>query len=374
MVKVLPAFACFLLALFLNKSFVQGEPARTNARNLTIRLDFESAKTIINLMGGKTVTDKALDDAARLYGSQQLIRKVTSYDSDGTEARFKQTLREVIETGTVKGNDPFDWKAVKARQPAIQSLIRQLDQKKDAFLTDIMKEIAPYSPTELKADIRACFLVGGGSLGFTIGGDNTFNVALQKIGDDYEGLIGLVAHELYHSVQHVGDQGRKNGKVMDPNPPRHIIGAYVMLANLYLEGTANLVGDFSKLKQPKAFTKIQQDGYSLNRQRNGTNFTLFESLLYRAYHDSTASLNDLYNVAFTTEFEETSYYVGYEMAKFIEKHEGQAAVASFVNKSSIEFSQHYIDLYRKHDEKGVVKFSKPIEAIIAAMQPWQDKL
>lgn len=374
MVKALLIFVGLLLTAGSDKSFAQNESVTAQARNLTIRLDFESAKAIIDLLGQKTVTDKALDDVAHMYGSQQLIRKVTSYDKDGTEEQFKQTLREVIQTGTVKANDPFDWKAVKARQFAIQSLIRQIDLKQDAFLADINREITPYTPTDLKADVRACFLVGGGSLGFTIGNDNTFNVALQKIGDDYEGLIKLVAHELYHSVQHVGDQNRKKGKAMDPDPPKHIISAYIMLANLYAEGTANLVGDFSKVEKPKLFTKVQQDEYALNRQRNRTNFTLFESLLYRAYHDSTASPDALYNVAFTTAFEETSYYVGYEMAKFIEKHEGRSAVASFVAKSSIEFSQHYIDMYRKHDEKGVVKFSKPIEAIIKAMQPWQDKL
>ena len=374
MMRALPLFTSILLTVCLTKSLAQQGTIAAKAQGLTIRLDVESAKAITDLLGKKTVTDKVLDDVAQLYGSRQLIQKVTSYDKDGTEARFKQTLREIIETGTVKGNDPFDWKAVKASQPGIQALIQQISLKQDKFLSDMSQEIAPYSPANLKADIRACFLVGGGSLGFTIGGDNTFNVALQKIGDDYDGLIALVVHELYHSVQHVGDQERKKGKVMDPNPPKNIIGAYVMLANLYAEGTANLVGDFSKIKQPKPFTKVQQDEYSKNQRRNETNFTLFESLLYRAYNDSTASLNSLYNVAFTTEFEETSYYVGYEMAKYIEKHEGKAAVASFVTRSSIEFSQHYIDLYRKHDDKAVVKFSKPIEAIIKAMQPWQDRL
>ncbi len=53
-----------------------------------------------------------------------------------------------------------------------------------------------------------------------------------------------------------------------------------LLANLWAEGSANLVGDFTKIKQPGGFSKGQQEQYARNEQRSRQNFALFESLLF----------------------------------------------------------------------------------------------
>ena len=356
-------------------TYSQSVSAATKSKKLNIQLDFASAKAIINLLGQKSVTDKELDDVTTLYGSQQLIRKVTSYNSEnGTEARFKKTLREIVETGTVQGDDAFDWKAVKKQQAAVQSLINQLEASPTAFLDDIYNAIAPYAPNDLAVDIRACFLVGSGAGGFTIGNDNTFNVTLQRIGDDYEGLVKMVAHELYHSVQHAGRQKRKKSLPDVADPPKNIVNPYILMYNVWAEGTATRVGDFTEIKLPKAFAKTQQDEYLLNQKRSAQNFYLFENLLYRAANDSTVDMGQLYNIAFTVAFEETSYYVGYEMAKFIEKHEGKDALAAYVSKNPVAFTQHYVELYKKYPDAGVIKFSAPVEAIIKKTESLTDKL
>lgn len=362
----------FLLFLVNSKSVGQETKKASPKPDVSVQLDFESAKAITNLLTRPKTTDPELDQIAKLYGSQQLIRKVTSYDKSGTETVFKQTLREMVETGTVKGNDPFDWKVVKGKLNEIRPLITQLETK-TTFVEEVKNRIMPYSPPGIKASVRACFLVGGGSLGFTIGNDDTFNVALQKIGDDYDGLLELVAHELYHSIQQVGDRNRTKEKTAS-DPPKNIYKTAVMLSNLWSEGTANLVGDFTKIKNPKEFSKTQQDGYNRNGQRSRQNFALFESLLYSAYHDSTANISELYNIAFTTAYDELAYDMGYRMAKVIEENRGKVALADLIDKDPIEFCQLYVTIYKQNPDKKLIRFSSSTESILTKMNAWKNKL
>ncbi|MBC8151861.1 MAG: hypothetical protein H7Z72_03020 [Bacteroidetes bacterium] len=292
------------------------------SKAVTIAFDFESAQAVITLLGQKHVSEEELTSTARLAGNQQLIRKVASYATSADEVFFKRTLKELIETGTVEGRDLYDWKTVKANRAAIQRMLAQLARQKQSFSNEVVGLISAYSPADMHATIRACVLVGGGSLGFTFDNDNTFYVALQKVGDDYEGLKYLVVHELYHSIQTVGETKRR-ANLTAVKPPDNIGRAYVLLDNLWLEGSATLVGDPSDVPHPKPFLKEQQDEYVKNRNRRSGNAALFESLLFQAYADSAADVNRLYGIAFSTDFDETSYYVGYEMAKAIEQYEGK---------------------------------------------------
>lgn len=349
-----------------------GQSSAAPEAKITIQLDFESAKAIIGLLSKTQVTDPELNQVAKLYGNQQLIAKVTSYDKTGTEAVFKQTLRELIETGRVNGNDPFEWQVVKTNRGAVQHMISELEAK-GSFLDDVQRCILPYCPpTTNQITARACFLVGGGALGFTIGHDDTFNVALQKIGTDYEGLVSLVAHELYHAVQQVGQRSRKK-ELLVGNPPKSVATAAMLLTNLWSEGTATLVGDITTTEKPKSFIQ-QQSEYQQNRQRMRQNFVLFESLLFSAYYDSTAEEEQLYNIGFTTVFDQTAYYTGYRMAKEIETHKGKAVLAALINQSPLDFCRAYIQLYKEYPDKINFKFSSATEAIIVKLEPWRNKL
>ncbi|WP_460940156.1 DUF5700 domain-containing putative Zn-dependent protease [Spirosoma humi] len=362
---------CWLFVIN-SSSTGQSLTATASSAKITIQLDFESAKAITHLMSQTAVASTQLEQVAKLYGNQQLIAKVGYNNKTNNEVVFKQTLREVIETGAIKGDDPFNWQVVKTNLASTIKLIDQVEAK-GSFQDEVKALILPYCPPNNPVTARACFLVGGGSLGFTIGDDPTFNVALQKVGDDYEGLVYLVAHELYHTVQQVGQRSRKKEKLIG-QLPKPVETAYMLLENLWLEGTATLVADFSKIKGAKPLAAAQQREYQQNRQRSRQNFVLFESLLYSAYYDSTASPNQLYNIAFTTAFDQTGYHMGYRMAKEIEEHRGKAVLAALVNQSPLEFCRTYIRLYQELPSKINIKLSPATESIITKLQPWANKL
>lgn len=339
---------------------------------IKIKLDFESAQLITKLMTVKTISDAQMNTVVAAYGNQQLIKKVKGYSGFGEDV-FRATLKEVIQTGTVKGNDPYNWKVVKANLPQLQKLIAKLSANQQGFMADVTALIQSYTPAQVTANVRACFLVGGGSLGFVIGNEKTFNVALQKIGDDYEGLKYLVAHELYHTMQGEGQGLRK--KTTDKNAPFNVQASYAIAYNVWSEGTATLVGDFAAVKTDAPFTKVQKEEWAKNIERQRQNFYLFETMMFKAAKDTGANYEELYNVGFTTSFDESLYFVGYEMGKKIEQYEGRKAIADMLVKDPLVFVEEYIKLYKEHkDDKSFIRFDASTEEIIAKLGVWKDKL
>ncbi|WP_290708857.1 DUF5700 domain-containing putative Zn-dependent protease [Flavihumibacter sp. CACIAM 22H1] len=343
------------------------------AQELSVSIDMASAEKICQLLSQKKADTIELKKAAGLYGNQLLIKKVKGYSGAGEDV-FINTLKEIIETGTIKGRDEYNWKLVKEKLPEINQLLNYIRSNNRVFIEEVKAIIQPYLPKELKAAAKACFLAGGGSLGFTIGNDPSFNVALQKIGDDIKGLQYLVAHELYHSLQDIGQSSRvyqkDDKKITYPEK-----ATYYLLYNLWAEGIANFVGDMAAIKDLKEFSKEQAGQYQKNRARRYQNFQLLEALLYRQYHDSTANYQATYDIGFSTAFDETSYFVGYEMAKKIAQHQGNEAIAALLVKDPIRFIADYIALYQKlADDQSFVRFSRSTEEIVSRLLAWENKL
>jgi hypothetical protein len=340
-------------------------------KNLKINLDFQCARAIVDLLERNRVGDDDLSRIAGLSGNQRLIKKVAGYNSTATPETFKKTLRQTVENQSLS-EDPFDWQSVKKNLPQIRLLINRIEKEQAAFFSELESLIQPYTPPDLKADITATFLVGGGALGFTMDGSDGFHVALHKIGGDYEGLKYLVAHELYHSVQGFGMK-RRQANLNFVKPPENVRNSLIIIENTYTEGTATLVGDSLNAKNLKPFGQSQQDEYKKNLMRLRQNFALFEMLLFQAQNDPNADIEQLYNIGFSTEFDETLYYVGYRMAQGIEKYKGKQAIAALVAKNPIEFFNQYIEIYKKNNDPKLIKFSKSTEDILLNLQQWKDK-
>jgi hypothetical protein len=342
------------------------------AQQINISIDIESAQAITQVLSLKKADTLHLRKIAGLYGNQQLIQKVKGYSGAGEDI-FLSTLKEIIETGAIKENDPYNWKLVKTKLPEIQKLLEYINTNKESFINDVKAIIQPFTPASLNAEARACFLAGGGSLGFTIGDDPTFNVALQKIGNDLKGLQYLVAHELYHSLQSIGQATRIYQK--DRQIPYAAKATYFQLYNLWAEGIATFVGDMSKIKVTGSFSKEQHELHTKNSDRRYQNFQLLEAMLYRQFHDSTADHQSIYDIGFSTAFDETSYFVGYEMARQLVKHQGNKVLADLLFKDPIRFITEYIELYKKlPDDKSFVRFSRTIEEIISKLLMLENKI
>ncbi|WP_276482605.1 DUF5700 domain-containing putative Zn-dependent protease [Paraflavitalea pollutisoli] len=330
--------------------------------SLQISVDLESARANVAVLGKKSVSDQALNQLADLYGNQQLIRKVKGYSGAGREV-FISTLKELVTTGAIKGNDPYDWRSVQKAAADIKALITRIDADTAGFLRDIKAMIAPYAPAGLDITVKACFLAGGGALGFTWGGEPTFNVAMHKLHNDLPGTKLLVAHELYHIVQYAG-QAKLPWPAKDERP-QYLQATEGLLENLWSEGTANLVGDFTGVTGGSDFAREQITEFTKNSDRRRENFALFEAILYKSYWDTASHRYEQhYNICFSTAFDETAYFTGYEMAKAIQQYHGKEAVAAQVLAHPLLFIDSYIKLYKEVTDKKLIRFDASTEKIV----------
>lgn len=348
-----------------------GQDSRSAAANFRVSVEIESARGVAALLERNQVDEAELSRVAALPGNRDLIRKVARSHKQVTAETFKQTLRGVIEGRDVQP-DPFEWQTVKTSLPEIRLMLRRIEQERDTLSAEIEKMIKPFVGEGLNGDAKAVLLVGGGSLGFTLNDSSSFYVALHKIGADYEGLKHIIAHELYHNIQTQGRE-RRIARLKGVKPPDSVRNSLILLESTYVEGTATLVGSPLEAKDLKNLGESQKEEYKKNLARSRQNFALFESLLFQAHNDPNANVQQLYNIGLTALFEQPLYYVGYQMARDIEKYEGRPAIAALTTKNPLEFFSVYMELYKKKNDPSLLRFSPTTEAILHKLQEWKGK-
>ncbi|WP_316751561.1 DUF5700 domain-containing putative Zn-dependent protease [Pedobacter gandavensis] len=363
--------ALFIVLLITLSYFSSAAPAFSYSKQ-KITIDYEAAEELIRLTNLKTISDEELSRFASIYGNKLLIKK-TSGSTGGTEEVFKKTLKEMITTGAVNGADPYNWEKVRMELPNTKKLIAYLKLNKDAFTTEIENRIGYYTPATLPTqELRACLLLGGTATGFVIGDDGTFCVALQHFGTDFEGLKTIMVHELYHAVQQAGQNLRK--KTLTDKPNYNTKATYFLIYNLWSEGTAENLGDFSLISNPAEYSKKQQENQKKNNERLLANFRLTEMMIYKMYTDTNARYSSVYAIGFSPVYEEVSYSVGAEMARKLEHFLGKEALAEMVIQDPLDFITSYIKLYQEHPKEVPYHFDKSTEVIIEKLVTWRNRI
>lgn len=325
---------------------------------------------MIDLLERRGVTDAELERVVKLFGNQAVIRHNSNFDPNSTEKAFSLSLRKIIETGSSE-SDPFAFMQAKRTLAQTRALLTQIEQNPRALIEAVVDRISMYTPQGLKMEVTIHFVNAGTSDGFAADSHNFF-VALRYFGDDYEGLKLLMAHELYHNAQAaIRDAGHTDSSSVENATTR----ALNLLESTMDEGTASLVGDPLEIQNGKAYIEWFQGKFRRNLNHLEMNFALLDTLLYRAYNDADASASSryLYNMGFSGIWESPLYFVGYRMAKVIEKYKGRGAIAGAIGKSPVKFFADYIEIYRRERDPQIIKFSKSTEEIVRRLQEAENR-
>jgi hypothetical protein len=361
----------FTVMLIPLSYYCSGAPTFSYSRN-KITIDYQAAEELIRLTKLKKVSDGELSKFASIYGNKLLIQKV-SISTGGSEQIFLKTLKEMITTGRVNGPDPYQWGKVKMELPNTKKLIAQLKLSNASLIEEIEDRIGSYTPAGLPAqELRACLLLGGKATGFVSGDDGTFCVALQYFGSDFEGLKTIMVHELYHAVQQAGQSLRK--KVLTDKPPYGTKATYFLIYNLWSEGTAENLGDFSLISNPGTYSKKQIENQRKNEERLLVNFRLIDIMIYKMYTDTNARYASVYDIGFSPVYEEAGYFVGAEIARKLEHFSGKKVLASIVDQDPLDFITHYIKLYHQNPTQVPYHFDKSTEEIVDKLSSWRNKI
>ena len=301
----------------------------------------------------------ALDRVARLPTVRVVIAKAALYDPRATEASYEAGLKALIKGGPIPPDDPFRFQRVRDRLPQVREMVARLERDPPAFGRDIVAMLAPYTPAGVRVDATVALVLGGTSDGWTEGG-KTFYVAVDMLQGDYAGVVLLAAHELYHIAQ-----GGFMPVVRSHAAAKNVAATENLLISTVSEGSAAYLADPLRVTNGGSYIAWFQEKYRANFRRLAHNFALLDQLLYRAWHDSTADIDELYLLGFSGFFESPGYFVGYRMAQQIDKYDGRAGLLAVYQQPPAEFFRRYLALAAAHsDDKMFIPFSAEVEVIV----------
>ena len=360
------------LLLLLGGHPATSEPNTRQSHRFSLRMNFEGAEALLGVLERRAVTDADVDRLLTIRGVHAMVDNTTKYIPSNTRDTFRAAVKEFVTSRkSTIGNFRLDESAKKSAE--IRTLIAKL--KADTNLVaEVAGPIARYTPPLPQFTATMYGTTGGVSDGFVLD-DGTlpaFYVALDRAEGEVQGVKLQMTHELYHVAQRMARAGvpRLSADVFDATTaPPHLR----LLTVVFEEGTATYVTepmlgkDGSFFSRSGPYMRTWRASYKKNAppKKIAANFAEFDRLLsgLRAGSMSWKEASD----AVFTGLGPGPYFVGYEMAKAIDRHHGAARIASLLQQHPAAFFRAYIDLYRKNPGAVPARFSKETEAYVDAI-------
>jgi len=350
-----PLIAIILALGLLTAGVTQAQPPPA----IKLIPDFASAKAMVRLYQQGSVDKAEMDNLLLMDGVRAVIAQAQRFDDGATAEVFESGLRLSVTGEEVPQPDVFQFNSIRKKMTGIEKTMAWIENNPADMSKKVLKLISPYSPISKPLQVRFFVVLGGNSDGWTR--DGVFHTALQYFGDDVEGLQILLSHELYHIVQRefmsplVHDEDTKQGRV-----------EYLLQKTIW-EGMASYVCNPLDVEGGGSYIEWYSKKYQRNLNHLKLNFDLFETLVYRAYHDPDASLRDLYKIGFSGSLESPAYFVGFAMARDIETISGRETLLNLMQKPSAEFFAHYAEI-TTGEEAQAIALSAGFQGILKELQ------
>ena len=343
-------------------------PAPRQPHRFSLQLDFEGAEALLAVLAQRSVTDADVDRLLAIHGVRAMVDNTTHYIPSDTRDTFRAALKEFVRTrNSTIGHFRLDESHELSAE--IRTLITEL--KADPRLVEqVANSLERYMPPLDHFTATGYGVTGGASDGF-VRDDETkpsFYIALNRAQGDAEGVKQNIAHELYHVVQKLARASVPglNAKVLDaqtaPAPAR-------LLRVIFEEGTATYVtepmlGKKSLFRRDGPYTRASRATYEKNAspEKIAANFAEVDRLI-AGLRSGSLSWKQASDVVFTGNGP-GPYFVGYEMAKAIDRRHGPKRIASLLKEHPVTFFRDYIELYREDPAAVPARFSKDTEAYI----------
>jgi hypothetical protein len=360
-IRTTTACAIVLIAATLHTSrttVAQSSPA------IRLSPDFANAKAVVDLYRKGFADEADMNELLALEGTRAVIRQAGRFSNDATEERFVDGLRISVSGVEVSGPDPFEFNRIRMNLDGIERTITWIEENPDAMSSRVLALLSPYSPITEPLEIKYFVVVGGNSDGWA--SDDVFHIALQYFGDDVEGMLTLLSHEVYHVVQSnfmapaAHEEGTRHSRVEQ------------LLQATIREGMASYVSNPLNTEGGGAYTEWFSRKYRRNLNHLAVNFDLLETVVFRAYHDPSASLGALYAIGFSGALESPAYFVGFEMARLLEEVGGRAELLNVLRQPAAEFFAQYF-LIADEGQRDVIRFSDSFREIVTAVREGSDR-
>ncbi|WP_420125937.1 DUF5700 domain-containing putative Zn-dependent protease [Longimicrobium sp.] len=335
------------------------------AAPLSMRFDYAGAEAILHAIERDSLSEADVDSLLRVPGVRAMVDNVTRFIPHVGVPQFRTDVRSFARTKEAARSNPFQLYAPWREKERIRTLIATLRADEPRIVREALAQLQPYAPQTGPMTIGVYFVAGGVSTGFAFEDDSrAFYANLARADGDYHGVIWNTVHEAYHVLQMAAQRqsGHFSAWISDDALPP----AERLLAGTLLEGTANLVADPTRQTGSGPAIESARARYRMNAapEQIAANFALFDRTL-KELREGTIPFKTASDQGFSGDNPEF-YFVGYEMAKAIERHCGARCIGALFRQPPAEFFRRYIALYRAHPEI-TRRFSRETEAYVASL-------
>lgn len=331
---------------------------------VTMRLDYAGAEALLDALERDSLSDADVDDLLRVHGLRAMVDNVTRFVPRVGAPEFRREIRAFVRTKEGESyNRYFQFNDAWRERSRVRNLIKDFRAAEREVVGGMLARLKRYRPDTGPLSITIYLVAGGVSDGFAFENDpGSFYANLVRAGGDFNGAVLNMEHEAYHAMQ-IAAQQRAGLPTLwvsnDKMPP-----AQRLLTGTLVEGTANYAADPTR----SATVGPNVDGARERYRRNAAparvaeNFALFDRML-KEIREGRATWDVVNKEGFSRDNDDRFYFVGYEMAKALERYRGRGAIGGLFSKPPAEFFRSYIALYRKHREIKA-RFSPETEEFI----------
>lgn len=292
---------------------------------VSVELDLSQAEKVL------AVIDAGALDAAQLRHfradpvTAAVVGHGAKFDERVTLAAWEEGLTAAAAKRPVP-QDPLRFEEVLARRAECRALLARLRAEQAAVAARVGKALSAYAPAGEDLAFRMHAVAGSNSSGWTSDDGRAFYFDVRAAGDDFEGAIALVTHEIYHLVlARLLPQPRLDATASSGQVER-------MLINGLDEGMATHVARFDDAGNGR-LSRLNRRIASVNEIRAEANFTLFSALLIVAARGEGVTAEDAALIAFSGAYDELGYYLFRDMIRVVERERGTPALMTLVRES-----------------------------------------
>jgi hypothetical protein len=354
-------------AILLSVAWPAGAQGQV-ANSVKFRLDYAGAEKLIAALKRGPLSDADVDSLLRVAGIRAMVRNVTRFVPSTGLREFRQGIKTFSRNQRRTASTRFfELTNVWDRREQTLLLIRQLRSREGTLMRDALVRLEPYRPDTGPLDISVYFVAGGVSDGFVFDDDTRpeFYINLTRATDDLDAVVDNIAHEAFHVMQKAA-QRRVPGLALYADSSEALVLPMRLLTVTLAEGTATFVVDPLRSTSKGAYVEQFRQRYRRNTQpaRIAENFALFDRVL-SDLRANRLSWNEAYLRGFTGDNDARFYFVGYEMARAIERRCGRNCVGRLFAQPPIDFFRQYIALYKRYPDIAA-RFSAETESFIAS--------
>lgn len=342
-------------------------PRAADAAPLTMRFDYAGTEALLDALERDSLTDADVDALLRVHGVRAMVDNVARFIPNVGAPQFRGDIRTFTRTRRGDENDRYFALAPAWRErERIRALVNALRADEPRILRESLAQLEPYRPATGPLTIGVYLVAGGVSTGFAFENDShSIYANLLRADGDYNGVVLNAVHEAYHVLQMAAQ--KRSGTFVAWITDDAVAPVQRLLMGTLLEGTANFVADPTRSTAPGPEMDAARARYGRNAPpaQIAANFALFDRTL-AGLGDGSLTWSAASGEGFSGDNPEF-YFVGYEMAKALDRYCGARCIGALFEEAPVEFFRRYIALYRRHPEI-TARFSRETEEHIASLR------